>query len=841
MAEKNEASSSKNGSKGVFKNGGIFFTDSKDNESLEKDFRECLEYWLVKDRTTVTKKDSYVALATSIRHRLVKKWLRTQHEYAKKDVKRVYYLSLEFLMGRLMGNMLVNLNFYKDCSDVLATLGYNLEDIRELEPDMGLGNGGLGRLAACFLDSMASLGLPAYGYGIRYEYGIFNQDIKNGYQIELPDNWLKYGCPWEIVRPHREYKVRFGGRVVSAPDAQGRVRFRLEDAEDVLALAYDVPVPGYQNNTVNNLRLWQAKSTNEFDFNYFNSGDYYAAVEGKNKSENISKVLYPNDNVYSGKVLRLRQQYFFVSATLQDIIAHFKRQHDDFHIFPEKIAIQLNDTHPTIAIPELMRILMDEEGLEWNEAWNITKNTFAYTNHTVLPEALETWDVEIMGPLLPRQLQIIYEINRRFINQVRDFGKYDMEVLSKISVVEEGVPKRIRMANLGIIGSHSVNGVSELHTKILVERIFKEFYKMDPKKFNNKTNGITPRRWLAKANPFLAALISEKIGDGWIRELSELKKLEDFIDDEKFRETWQEAKWFAKKHLARYVKAAYGVELNTESLFDVQVKRMHEYKRQLLNVLHVITMYNRIKDNPKADFVPRTVFFAGKAAPGYYESKLIIKLINAVSEVVNNDPDVGDKLKVLFLKNYSVSMAEKIIPAADLSEQISTAGYEASGTGNMKFMLNGALTIGTLDGANVEMLEEVGEDNIFIFGLKANEVLELKLGGYNPKEYYESNKELKRVLDMINNNYFNADEPDIFQHLFNNLVLYSDNYCLLADYKAYVETQEKVSALYRNQDAWTRKSIYNVARSGKFSSDRTIMQYATEIWNVHPVKINCAE
>ncbi len=816
----------------------IFFTDgtSVRLESLEQDFAEAMEYFLVKDKTTVTGQDTYIGLSMAIRHRLIRKWLRTQEEYRKRDAKQVYYLSMEFLMGRLLGNTLINMGYYRECSDILSSIGYNLEDIRDEEPDMGLGNGGLGRLAACFLDSMATMGIPATGYGIRYEFGIFNQSLKDGYQIELPDRWLKFGCPWEIMRRELVYTVKFGGRVVSET-RDGRHHFRWADTEDVLAVAFDIPIPGYMNNTVNNLRLWQATTTNEFDFTYFNKGDYMAAVQDKNNSENISKVLYPNDNVYLGKLLRLKQQYFFVSATLQDIIKNYRRRHSDFSKFADKVAIQLNDTHPTLAIPELMRFFMDEEEMEWHDAWEITKATFAYTNHTVLPEALETWSVEIFEKLLPRHLQIIYEINRRNLNEVRDFYNFDLHKVRHISIIAEGAPKTIKMANLAIAGSHSVNGVSALHTEILKERIFSNFYKLTPEKFNNKTNGITPRRWLKKSNPFLANIISERIGDGWVTDLDQLRKLEEAVDDPNFHELWQESKWLSKKHLARFIKDYTGITVNPESMFDVHIKRMHEYKRQLLNVLHVITLYNRIKKHPQMDFVPRTVIFGGKAAPGYFMAKLVIKLINSVAKTVNNDPDVKDKLKVVFLSNYCVSMAEKIIPASDLSEQISTAGYEASGTGNMKFMLNGALTIGTLDGANVEMMEEVGEENIFIFGLKANEVRELKLNGYNPMDYYRKNSELAKVIDMIGSSYFAPDEPEIFQPIYNSLLLYGDNYCHLADYESYIEAQEKVNALYRNQAEWTRKSILNTARSGKFSSDRTIRQYSEEIWNVKPVKI----
>lgn len=823
------------------KENSIFFTDKIDENStaFERDFAKALEYQLVKEKTTVKERDAFVAVSTAIRHRLIRDWLRTQHTYRQNKAKRIYYLSMEFLMGRLLGNTLINLDFYDEASEIVEKLGYNLEDLRDLEPDMGLGNGGLGRLAACFLDSMATLELPAYGYGIRYEYGIFRQGIKNGYQVEVPDNWLKYGCPWEICRQELEYRVKFGGKVITEKDENGVQRYKWVDTDDVFALAYDVPIPGYNTDTVNNLRLWQAKSTNEFDFQYFNSGNYMAAVGDKNKSENISKVLYPNDNMHEGKILRLKQQYFFVSATLQDIIRHYKKNHGNgFEDFSEKVAIQLNDTHPSIGIPELMRILIDEERIDWNTAWEIAKKTFAYTNHTVLPEAVEKWDVEIMGQLLPRQLQIIYEINRRFMNEARDFRGFDMKRMKDVSIIEEAGHKYVRMANLAIVGSHSVNGVSALHTEILKNGMFKDFHELFPGKINNKTNGITPRRWLKKANSFLGRLISEKIGNGWIGDLSKISEIEKLAEDPDFQETWQQAKWLAKIQLQRYVKKTMGFDLNINSMFDVQVKRMHEYKRQLLNVLHAIVIYNRIKKNPDGNYVPRTKIFGGKAAPGYFASKQIIKLINSVSKKVNGDPAVNKYLNVFFFPNYSVSMAEKIIPASELSEQISTAGFEASGTGNMKFMLNGALTIGTLDGANVEMLEEVGQDNIFIFGLKKDEVKETRLNGYNPKAFYDSDSELKQVVDMIKDDYFNKDEPGIFQHLFDDLVIYGDNYMLLADFRSYIDAQDKVDETYRDGFQWTKMSILNTARSGKFSSDRTISEYAKDIWNVDPVKVD---
>ncbi|HZW38421.1 MAG TPA: glycogen/starch/alpha-glucan phosphorylase [Ignavibacteriaceae bacterium] len=816
----------------------VFFTQKENPEdySISNQFAEHLEFEQVKDRVTVTPIDAYFALSRSVRDRLVRKWLRTQQKYKEEDVKRVYYLSMEFLMGKLLGNALINMDFYDQCYKLLKDDGYNLEEIKELEDDMGLGNGGLGRLAACFLDSMATNELPAFGYGIRYEYGIFKQEIENGYQVEKPENWLSYGNPWEVLRRELTFRVKFYGKVVIELDANGKQVKNWVNTDDVLAVAYDIPVPGYKNNTVNNLRLWQAKSTNEFSFQEFNSGNYLAAVESKNISENISKVLYPNDTITSGKYLRLKQQYFFVSATLQDIIRKYKINHKTFDKFAEKTAIQLNDTHPVIAIPELLRILIDEHGLDYMKAWNITTKTFAYTNHTVVPEALEEWSVEIMANLLPRHLEIIYKINFYFLEVIRNKYKLSEEVIKEISIIKEGPEKKIRMSNLAIVGSHSINGVAQLHTDILKKIIFPHFYKIFPEKFKNVTNGITPRRWLKVSNPLLSGIISDHIGEGWVKDLSQLKNIEKFLEDAEFRDNWKSAKWLNKNILIKHLGKQIGVKINPDSIFDVQVKRFHEYKRQLLNVLHVITLYNKIKDNPNLDVVPRTVIFGGKAAPAYIQAKMIIKLINSVADVVNNDPQVGDKLKVVFVKNYSVSLAEKIMPATDLSEQISTAGFEASGTGNMKFALNGALTIGTMDGANVEIREEVGKENIFIFGLKADEVFKLKNNGYNPREYYENNEMLKRVIDMISNNYFNKNEPGIFDDIIKGL-LEVDYYCLFADYESYIKTQEKVDKLYKTHELWTRKSILNTSRSGKFSSDRAIDEYAHKIWNVGPIKI----
>jgi starch phosphorylase len=820
------------------KNGSVFFTGKEklENYSLSNQFAEHLEFQLVKDKFTVTGKDAYYALSLAIRDKLVRRWLRTQQKYKEEDVKRVYYLSLEFLMGRLLGNALINLNFYDECYNILRENSYSLEDIRDFEEEMGLGNGGLGRLAACFLDSMASLELPAFGYGIRYEYGIFDQDIENGWQVEKADNWLSYGNPWEILRRELSYRIKFYGRSI-AVSRNGKMKYDWIDTEDVLAVAYDIPVPGYNTDTVNNLRLWQAKATSEFSFKDFNMGNYLYAVENKNNSENISKVLYPNDTIDKGKYLRLRQQYFFVSATLQDIIRKYKINHKTFDKFAEKTSIQLNDTHPVIAIPELMRILLDTEDLEWNEAWEITRKTFSYTNHTVVPEALEEWSVNIMSDLLPRHLEIIYEINSRFLDEVRRNYTTDNSVIAELSIIREGPQKKVKMSNLAIVGSYAINGVAELHTKILKERIFKHFYNIYPDKFINITNGITQRRWLRAANPMLSGLIADKTGTGWIKDLNELKNIEQYLDDKDFLENWQSAKWFNKDLLRSYIFHEHNIKVNLESIFDVQIKRFHEYKRQLLNVLHIITLYNRIKDNPGKDYVPRTVLFAGKAAPAYYMAKLVIKLINSVAGIVNYDKDIGDKLKVFFLKNYSVSLAEKIIPASDLSEQISTAGFEASGTGNMKLSLNGALTIGTMDGANVEIREEVGPENIFIFGLHADEVVGLKQSGFNPRDYYERNAELKRVIDMISSNYFNSGEPGIFKPLVDALLNY-DYYCLLPDYQSYIDTQQKINDLYLDQSEWTKKSILNSARMGKFSSDRSINEYAEKIWKVEPVKVD---
>jgi starch phosphorylase len=805
--------------------------------ALKKSFINHMRYSLGKDEYSATPYDSYSSMALATRDRLIERWIATQQTYYNKNAKRIYYLSLEFLIGRTLGNSLINLDLYKEATIAMKELGYSLEELREREWDAGLGNGGLGRLAACFMDSLATLELPAVGYGIRYDYGIFFQSIRDGYQVETPDNWLRLGNMWEFPRSEFTYVVNFYGRTEDYRDEAGALLKRWVDAEEIIAIGYDTPVPGYQNNTVNNLRLWSAKASREFNLNYFNDGDYIKAVSEKSFSENITKVLYPNDNMFEGKELRLKQEYFFVSATIQDIIRRFKKTHKDFADFPNQVAIQLNDTHPAIAIAELMRHLVDVERVDWDKAWNITVNTFGYTNHTVLPEALERWPVSLLQKVLPRHLEIIYEINRRFFDAIAiSFpGKQDM--VRDLSIIEEGPEKRVRMANLAIVGSHSVNGVAALHTEILKEKVFKNFYTVWPDKFNNKTNGITQRRWLKLCNPELSRLIDDTIGDKWVTDLFELKKLESHADNPAFQEKWMAVKMQKKKYLAEYIRSRNGVIVNVDSMFDIQVKRIHEYKRQLLNVLHVITLYNRIRDNPTGDFTPRTVLFAGKAAPGYQMAKLIIKLINSVADVVNADPLVGDKLKVLFLRNYAVSNAEKIIPAADLSEQISTAGTEASGTGNMKFALNGALTIGTMDGANVEIREEVGPDNIFIFGLDSVGVTDLKQTGYDPQYYYYKNHELKRLINQIQQGFFSPNQPDLFRPITDALLHQGDNYLLLADYESYIACQDRVGTTFRKRDEWARMSILNTANMGKFSTDRTIAEYARDIWGVKPVPI----
>jgi glycogen phosphorylase len=823
-------------------------SDGNDKESVRTSILRHLEYTLGElPRHVDGNWEPYVSLALAVRDRMVDNWIRTQESYYDQDAKRVYYLSLEFLMGRTLGNAMLNLDVTEACRQALTDLGYTLEELRDAEWDAGLGNGGLGRLAACFLDSLATLQLPAYGYGIRYEYGIFHQRIVNGRQVEVPDTWLEYGNPWEIPRPTDLFPVQFYGNVHQWTE-HGQFKARWENTEEVLAMPYDTPIPGYKNGTVNTLRLWAAKAGRDFDFNEFNAGDYRAAVENKMKSENISKVLYPNDNVPEGKELRLKQEYFFVSATLQDIIRRYKKHakmFDEgkglplFARFAERNAIQLNDTHPALAIPELMRIFIDEEGLSWDEAWKITTSSCGYTNHTVMPEALEKWPVSLLGRVLPRHLQLIYEINHRFLLEVRRRFPGDDAKGARMSILEEGREQRVRMAHLAIVGSHSVNGVAALHTEILKREVFADFVELWPDRFNNKTNGVTQRRFLLKANPSLAQLISSRIGEGWITNLEQLRGLEAFAEDEEFQAQWRQVKRLNKERLneviaAQYTKQGLPFLANADSIFDCQIKRIHEYKRQLLNALHATTLYLRLKDNPSLDVVPRTIIFAGKAAPGYFAAKQIIRLINAIGSAVNSDRDVAHKLGVVFLSDYRVSLAERIFPASDLSEQISTAGTEASGTGNMKFAMNGALTIGTMDGANVEIHEEVGDDNIFIFGLRADEVAALK-PRYRPRVFAERNRELLRVLEFIASGALTPEEPLAFRGLVEDLLM-RDEYMLLADYEAYVDCQERVAQAYRDPSSWTQKAILNVARMGKFSADRTIAEYARDIWQVTPIR-----
>ena len=822
-----------------------------DAESLKMAILGHLQYTLAELPKHVDSEwEPYVALALAVRDRMIQRWVRTQNTYYERDVKRIYYLSLEYLMGRTLGNSLVNMGLLGECARAVHDLGYHLEDLREAEWDAGLGNGGLGRLAACFLDSMATLGYPSYGYGIRYDYGIFHQRIVNGAQVEVADGWLRYGNPWEIPRLGDRFRVQFYGRVDTYVNAHGRLTNAWVDTRDILATPYDTPIPGYQTQTVNTLRLWGARAVREFDLSEFNDGDYIRAVEGRARSESVCRVLYPNDTILAGKELRLAQEYFFVSATLQDILRRYKKRYlmfdaprgfRTFDRFAEKVAIQLNDTHPALAIAELMRILVDLEELDWEEAWTITTATFGYTNHTILPEALERWPVSLLGAMLPRHLHIIYEINGRFLAEVRArFGDDDARC-RRMSLIEEDGERRVRMATLAVVGSHSVNGVAELHTQILTSEVFRDFHELWPQKFSNKTNGITQRRWLLKSNPDLARLISDAIGPGWITDLPQLRQLAPLADDPGFGEAWRAAKRRGKLRLADTIRRHYqrrGIALTVDpgSLFDVQVKRMHEYKRQLLNVLHVIALYNRLKDNPHRDALPRTVILAGKAAPGYVMAKLIIRLINAVGDAVNADPAVRDRLTVAFLADYRVSLAEQIFPGAELSQQISTAGMEASGTGNMKFALNGAVTIGTMDGANIEIREEVGDDNMFIFGLTADEVAALR-PHYDPWQYYRANPELARVLDMISDDAFSRGEPGLFRPVVDSLLAGGDRYFLLADYASYVGCQERVARAYRDQDGWTRRSILNVASMGKFSSDRTIRQYAEEIWRIAPIQV----
>jgi starch phosphorylase len=808
-----------------------------DHETLKRAVLDNLYYILGKDQDWATPYDYYMALAYTVRDRLLQRWLKTvEQTYFQPDVKVVCYLCAEYLTGRQLGKNLVNVGLYESARQIMQELGHDLYDLLEQENEPGLGNGGLGRLSACFLDSLSTLEMPAIGYGIRYEFGIFEQTIRDGWQVERPDRWLRFGNAWEIPRLEYIVEVKFGGYTEAHTDQQGRYQVRWIPERTVLGTPYDIPISGYSTNTVNTLRLWNAKASEEFNFQIFNTGDYIDAVADKTFSENITKVLYPNDDTEQGKQLRLQQQYFFVACSLQDIIRVYLHSHDTFDQFPDKVAIQINDTHPSIGIAELMRLLIDVHQLHWDQAWKITQNSFGFTNHTVLSEALECWTLSLFGRLLPRHLEIIFEINQRFLDGVRAKYPGDPERITRLSLIEEGPDKRVRMAYLACVGSHSINGVARLHTELLEHELLRDFYALFPERFSNKTNGVTPRRWILLSNPKLALLITNKIGKDWIKNLDELQHLEAFVDNTELWHLWQNIKQENKLDLAEYILQTTGIKINPHSLFDIQVKRLHEYKRQHLNVLHIITLYNYLKHNPNADIVPRTMIFAGKSAPGYAMAKLIIKLITSVAEVVNTDPDVGDRLKVVFLPNYNVSMGQRIFPAADISEQISTAGTEASGTSNMKFAMNGALTIGTLDGANIELRDQVGIDNFFLFGLTTPEVAQTKAQGYRPWEYYNANATLRQAIDQIASGYFSQGNASLFQPLIESLKNH-DDYLVFADYQAYINAQKHVSQVYRHQDQWVRQSILNVARIGYFSSDRTIREYAQDIWHLNPVSV----
>jgi len=802
---------------------------------LEEDFCRYFSHTLGWDRASVSSHHVYSSYALVLRDRLVERWRRTRRAYDESDCKQTYYLSLEFLMGRALGNALLNLGLEGATAEALRNMGLALEEVRELEHDAGLGNGGLGRLAACFLDSCATLQLPVTGYGIRYEYGMFRQKIEHGHQVEEPDHWLRNGNPWEIERPGYAVRIKFGGRSEFFRGMDGLARMRWVDTQDVLAVPYDMPIPGYRNGTVNTLRLWKAAATEEFNLDEFNAGSYTESVAAKNAAEHITMVLYPNDASENGKELRLRQQYFLASASLQDVLQRWvHKRGEDFSLFAEKNAFQLNDTHPTCAVPELMRLLMDEHGLAWDEAWSIVSRTMAYTNHTLLPEALERWPVSMFGRLMPRLLDIIHEINARFLEEVSLCWPGDTERQRRMSIIEEGEWPQIRMAYLAVVACRSVNGVAALHSQLLQQHLFHDFFELWPDKFNNKTNGVTPRRWMESSNPLLSALIDRSIGEGWRTDLSRLKALREFADDRKFRTEWHEVKQANKRRLAEMVARDCGVEFDPAALFDVQVKRIHEYKRQLLNVLHVIHLYDRIKRGDIADWTPRCVLIGGKAAPGYAMAKRIIRLVTAVAEVVNHDPATRDLLRMAFFPDYRVSAMEVICPAADLSEQISTAGKEASGTGNMKLMMNGAITIGTLDGANIEIREEVGAENFFLFGLTAEQV-EATRGHYDPAAIVAADPDLARVMHLLESGHFNLFEPGLFDPVMQSILDPHDPWLTAADFRSYVEAQQQAAVVYRDRERWTRMSILNVAASGKFSSDRTIQDYNSDIWHLPQV------
>ena len=807
--------------------------DTFDKEKFKKELESNVRMLFRRNLDEATTQQIYQAVAYSVKDDIIDNWIETHKAYEKQDKKMVYYMSMEFLMGRALGNNMINLLCYDDVRETLEELGLDLNLIEDQEPDAALGNGGLGRLAACFLDSLATLGYPAYGCGIRYRYGMFKQKIENGYQVEVPDNWLKYGNPFEIKRDEYAVEVKFGG-YVDVEMHNGRQKFVQKGYQSVRAVPYDMPIVGYGNHIVNTLRIWDAEAINNFNLDSFDKGEYQKAVEQENLARTICEVLYPNDNHMAGKELRLKQQYFFISASVQRAIAKYKETHDDIRKFHEKVTFQLNDTHPTVAVAELMRILVDEEGLEWDEAWEITRKTCAYTNHTIMAEALEKWPIELFSRLLPRVYQIVEEINRRFVIEIQNKYPGDQEKIRKMAILYDG---QVRMAHLAIAGSYSVNGVARLHTDILKKRELKDFYEMMPEKFNNKTNGITQRRFLLHGNPLLASWVTDKIGDDWITDLSHVKHLKVYVDDEKCQQEFMNIKYQNKVRLAKYIKEHNGIDVDPRSIFDCQVKRLHEYKRQLMNILHVMYLYNELKAHPDMDIVPRTFIFGAKAAAGYYTAKLTIKLINAVADKINNDPSINGKIKVVFIEDYRVSNAELIFAAADVSEQISTASKEASGTGNMKFMLNGALTLGTMDGANVEIVEEVGKDNAFIFGLSADQVMEYeKNGNYNPRDVYNNNQDVRQVLTQLVNGFYSPENPELFRALYDAL-LEKDTYFTLLDFDSYKEAHNRIDAAYRDEKNWARMAMLQTASAGKFSSDRTIEEYATEMWHLEKVTL----
>jgi glycogen phosphorylase len=806
-------------------------------DALKNSFLDDLFYMQGKFPALATKNDYYMALAYAVRDRMLQHWISTAAAYTKQASRTVAYLSAEFLVGPHLGNNLINLGILERVKQCMTEMGLNLDELLQQEEEPGLGNGGLGRLAACFIDSLATLEVPSVGYGIRYEFGIFHQEIIDGWQVEKTDKWLRFGNPWELPRPEWAVEVKFGGSTETYLDDQHRFRVRWVPHKIVIGVPYDTPILGYKTNTANTLRLWRSEAPESFDFAIFNSGDYYGAVNQKVESENLSKVLYPNDEQARGKELRLEQQYFFVSCSLQDMLRILRTQKLPFDQFHLKFAVQLNDTHPAVAIAELMRLLVDEALVPWAEAWDVTRKTFAYTNHTLLPEALEHWPIEVFGRVLPRILQIIYEINAHFLEEVRIRFLNDDARIVRMSIIDESGGRFVRMAHLACVGSHAINGVAALHSELLKSDVLKDFYELWPHKFSNKTNGVTPRRWMVLSNPKLSELISEHIGDGWIKDLSQLKSLEPLAENPAFRARWREIKQFNKQNLAARALLRTGISIDPTSMFDVLVKRIHEYKRQHLQVLHIVSLYHGIKSDPSLDVLPRTFIFAGKAAPGYHLAKLMIKLITSVGDVINRDPDVRGRLKVVFLPNFNVRNGQRVYPAADLSEQISTAGKEASGTGNMKFAMNGALTIGTLDGANIEIREEVGAENFFLFGLSTPQVYALKAQGYRPLDYYNANPRLRDVIDLIRSGFFSRGDTELFRPLIDGLMR-EDPYMLFADFQAYIECQDKVAAAYRDTERWTRMSILNTARSGKFSSDRTIREYCADIWRVNSVPIS---